>query len=294
MNPSSERMSASRLAQQIAAALDEEKCFSADFTCRNGVGKITANLGSGAYTVTEQRRDPSSGLWQDAAAPLGCVAVSAWDYDKRTTGQAGQLVRFWQQRGLGGTLEVLIDVGSDLLMVSSNDAAPGYLNGKLVGDDGLGDNVKVALIEQDDGEDESLRIEIRKGDIPAGGGIDKGILHRICIPDGSGAGTYQFSADDWRGRLLLCWLQAVYSDDPSTVQWGGGATSGLTRYLGESWNSDPDRVLVSASGDSPAVMMQKGTGRLYWSWDANSTGTDLHAVCLIQASQLKTSDDYTL
>jgi len=49
---------------------------------------------------------------------------------------------------------------------------------------------------------------------------------------------------------------------------------------------------VSASGGSPAIKIQSGTGRLYWSWIANGTGNDCHGVCLIQATGAKIQADY--
>ena len=126
-----------------------------------------------------------------------------------------------------------------------------------------------------------------------GGGIEKSVFHRIKIPDGSDGGTYTFSSDDWRGRVLCCWLQAIFSNSPADEQWGGGATSGVTRMFGPSY-SGSDRTLVSCSGGSPAVMLAGGSGNLTWSWSANTTGNDCHAVTLVQATEAKTSPDYTV
>jgi len=126
-----------------------------------------------------------------------------------------------------------------------------------------------------------------------GNGIEGAVCHRIKIPDGSGSGTYTFSSGDWRGRVLCCWLQAVYSNSPSTAQWGGGGTSGVTRFFGSGY-SGSDRTLVSSSGGIPAVKLAGGSGNLKWSWAANSTGNDSHAVTLIQATEAKTVPDYTV
>ena len=124
--------------------------------------------------------------------------------------------------------------------------------------------------------------------------MENAVCHRIKIPDGSSGGTYEFSSYDWRGRILLCSLTAVYSDSPSTVQWGGGATSPVLRMFGESWSNTSDRTLVSASGGDPEVRIDSGTGKLYWSWGQNDIGTDLYAICLIRATITKTSNDYTV
>ncbi len=281
------------LSDTLQAAVEEPRSPVGDFACRSGVAKIISNDGDGFYTVTEQRRDLGADQWLDASENLGYVEQTAFDFAANATGQVDQLVQFRQQRGLGGQIELLIGVGDNdgLLLVSDDDTTRGYLGDKLVGDDGTGDNVKVSLVEQNDGGDETLKIQILKADMPAAD--VEAVCHRICIPDGSSSGTYEFSTADWRGRLLMCWLQAIFNDTPEDVQWGGGSTTGITRFFGSTW-SGSDTVLVSASGDNPGVKIEGDTGKLYWVWDANSTGNDLHAVFLIQAGETKNSADHTV
>ena len=146
-------------------------------------------------------------------------------------------------------------------------------------------------------EDEVLQlydaneVPIIEGGSSGTGGTD--VLHRIAIPDGSGSGTYTFDSGDWRGKVLLCMLQVVYAASPETVQWGGGATSGLTRFFGSTY-SGADKSLVYVTGGKPAVVLEGGTGHLFWSWNANSSGNDLHCICRILASNSKTSPDHTV
>ncbi len=116
-------------------------------------------------------------------------------------------------------------------------------------------------------------------------------MHRICIPDGTDSGEYTFDSRDWRGRMLCCWLQVVYSDEPNEEQWGGGASTGVARYFGPSYDGG-SRSLLYATGGSPAVMISN-SGALSWSWDANSSGLDLHGIVMIQATDQITSADYT-
>ena len=77
---------------------------------RRGVARITANLGDGEYTITEQWWDGDSSAWVNATEPLGYVAVTAGDFRGRDTGGAGEYVAFWEQRAKDGSLERLIDV----------------------------------------------------------------------------------------------------------------------------------------------------------------------------------------
>lgn len=298
MSQANEYINGSTMEESLVAALDEHRSPDESFICRCGVAKIVSNDNDGEYTITEQRHDPGGDQWVDAVEPLGYVEAGARDYNDRDTGQADDIVHFWEQRGIGGALEVLIDVGSagGKVMVSSNDTTADYLKEKLLGDDGTGDNIKITLTEQNNGGDETLKIVIDKDDIPSdGGGIDKFICYRIKIPNGSSSGTYTFSSSDWRGRLLFCWLQSIYSNSESTEQWGGGSTSAMCRFFGGLWagNGGNDSTLVTSSGGNPSVRIAASTGRLYWSWGANSTGNDLYGVCMVQASVAKTSNDYT-
>ena len=130
-------------------------------------------------------------------------------------------------------------------------------------------------------------------DRTADGGIERSCTHRIRIRDGAAGGTYEFDSGDWRGRLLNCSLQTVYSNSPATEQWGGGASTVVSRFFGSGYNG-ADRSLIAASGGSPAVMIDGGTGNLYWSWEANATGYDLYAACMVEATQLMTTDDHTV
>ena len=76
-----------------------------------GVAKIVSNDGDGAYTITQQVYDSGTSAWIAAVAPSGLVAVTAREYQNRTTGAAADYVRFWQQRRADGAVEVLIDIG---------------------------------------------------------------------------------------------------------------------------------------------------------------------------------------
>ncbi len=53
------------------------------------------------------------------------------------------------------------------------------------------------------------------------------------------------------------------------------------------------RSLLYATGGSPAVMISH-SGTLSWSWDANSSGLDLHGVVMIQATDPITLADHTV
>jgi hypothetical protein len=278
----------------VAAACEQPVVCAGDYSSRAGVARIAVNHGDGSYTIVEQRHDPGAGAWVDVACELGHRLTVGIDYQGRQTGSVGRRVPFWEHRGLGGAVVPLIDVtGEGMVKVSANDAGLAPLVDKLVGDDGEGENLKVSLVEQDDGSDETLKIVIRKEDLTVSAGIATAMLHRIRIPDGADAGSFVFSTEDHRGRLLLCALQALYSDTPGGEQWGGGATSGLTRFFGATWDTAPDRTLVGTSGSSLVVKIQPGSGYLLWSWADNDSGMDLHGICLIQATSVHTAPDYT-
>ena len=100
-------------AAALAAARDGngERPIATPTALRFGVAKITSATGGGAYTITEQWYDPSgSGQWTNATDPLGYVLAAGRDYRDRDTGAANDVVRFWEQRAIGGGLELLIDV----------------------------------------------------------------------------------------------------------------------------------------------------------------------------------------
>ncbi len=77
----------------------------------SGVAQIDSVDGSGEYTVTEQWWNGTTSAWNNAVAPLGLVAQSSREFQKRLTGMVDQRVRFWQQRRKDGALETLIDLG---------------------------------------------------------------------------------------------------------------------------------------------------------------------------------------
>ncbi len=83
----------------------------------------------------------------------------------------------------------------------------------------------------------------------------------------------------WRGRDRI-----IRGDS-------GGASTGVARYFGPSYDGG-SRALLYATGGSPAVMISN-SGALSWSWDANSSGLDLHALVMIQATDQIASADYT-
>ncbi len=77
---------------------------------RAGVAKIDSNDGGGGYTITEQWWQPGgSPQWTSATKPLGHVQAAARDCRNCDAAEAGELVRFWEQRAVGGALELLID-----------------------------------------------------------------------------------------------------------------------------------------------------------------------------------------
>ena len=74
---------------------------------------------------------------------------------------------------------------------------------------------------------------------------------------------------------------------------GQGVTAGIICFLDSSYGCS-DRTLVSASRASQAVRTKRTGGDLIGAWAANSTGNDCHTVTLIQATEAKTSPDYTV
>ena len=124
--------------------LDEQRHTSPPGAYRSGLAGIVSDEGDGSYTITERRWDSDAQQWQDVFAPMGHVSASARDYRDRPSGLVGQLVRFWQQRDLGGEVKLFIDVG-ELVKVSANDSTPANLADKLVGDDGTGDNITLLI-----------------------------------------------------------------------------------------------------------------------------------------------------
>ena len=77
---------------------------------RQGMARIDANDGGGAYTITELWWDPQERQWMAAEGPPGLVEAEATDYALNPVGQAEQKVRFWEVRALGGEVCRFIDV----------------------------------------------------------------------------------------------------------------------------------------------------------------------------------------
>ena len=77
---------------------------------RSGIARIDSNEGDGAYKVTELWWDPDEGDWVAGHGPLGLEQASAVDYMNTACGVVGQIVRFWEHRGLGGQVVLLVDV----------------------------------------------------------------------------------------------------------------------------------------------------------------------------------------
>jgi hypothetical protein len=75
-----------------------------------GMARIDANDGGGAYTITELWWDPQQEQWTAAEGPPGLVEAEATDYAMNCLGQAQQKVRFWEVRALGGEVCRFIDV----------------------------------------------------------------------------------------------------------------------------------------------------------------------------------------
>jgi len=76
---------------------------------RQGMARIDANDGGGAYTITELWWDPEEKQWTAAEGPPGLVEAEATDYALSPVGQAEQKVRFWEVRALGGEVCRFID-----------------------------------------------------------------------------------------------------------------------------------------------------------------------------------------
>ncbi len=89
--------------------LRDEPIIRADMPAR-GMARIEANGGGGAYTITELWWDPQAEEWSPAEGAPGLVEAEAFDYSQNSHGEAGQTVRFWEVRGLGGEVRRLIDV----------------------------------------------------------------------------------------------------------------------------------------------------------------------------------------
>ncbi|HUS91421.1 MAG TPA: hypothetical protein VM695_06195 [Phycisphaerae bacterium] len=77
---------------------------------RRGLARIAGNEGDGEYTIHELWWDPAVAEWVLATAPLGLRDAEARDYMGHSAGGAGQVVPFWEHRGLGGEVRLFIDV----------------------------------------------------------------------------------------------------------------------------------------------------------------------------------------
>jgi hypothetical protein len=77
---------------------------------RSGIARVVAKGSDGQYKITELWWDGQAEEWIDAAQPLGFVQADAVDYTGSTCGIYGQVVRFWEHRGLRGQILRLIDV----------------------------------------------------------------------------------------------------------------------------------------------------------------------------------------
>jgi len=119
MNDLTHQLNLLRHRQEAADAAAEapsvaERPVSEAEVARFGVAKIVSNTGGGDYTITEQWWDPSgAGQWSDATAPLGYVQAPARDYGSCDWGKAGVIVPFWEQRAIGGALELIVNVEPD-------------------------------------------------------------------------------------------------------------------------------------------------------------------------------------
>lgn len=78
---------------------------------RQGLARIDANDGDGAYTITELRWDPQEEQWTAAQGPPGLVEAEAKEISLNLQGQGGQMVRFWEYRVIGGQVVRFIDAG---------------------------------------------------------------------------------------------------------------------------------------------------------------------------------------
>ena len=265
------------------AVADEQRSWDAPHACRTGVAKITANSGAGAYTVTEQRRDAVSGTWADAPVQLGHVLAAAIDVDARAEGTVGQIVPFAEHRGAGGTMLLLIDVGSEgwKVKVSANDTTAGLLADKLVGDDGTGSNVKVTLTEQTDGGNETLKVVIAKSDLAPGYAT---ITHSIRIVAGTAAGSHKISDDDLRGKLIL---HSAFGNDSSSMyaDWPGCAALKTTQPICHVVGNPPafdDQLQwgLTATGGL-GLKVESTDGKLYWTWSQDNS-YDQYGFCEVK------------
>jgi len=78
-----------------------------------GIARIDANDGGGAYTITELWWGPEAKEWIAADGPPGIIEAEAFDYCLNSHGEANQTVRFWEVRALGGEVRRFIDLGGD-------------------------------------------------------------------------------------------------------------------------------------------------------------------------------------
>jgi len=110
------------------------------------IGKITAVVGSGVYTITQQRRNAAGNAWEDVPAAAGVIGGSVTDINANTDGSVDDLIAFWRAHGLAGNSIYACDIatlsasaGSDKYVeVSADDTTPGNLITKLVGTAGAG------------------------------------------------------------------------------------------------------------------------------------------------------------
>lgn len=85
----------------------------AGYGYRHGVAVIDdASDGDGTYTITEQQWNGSA--WIDGTAPACLDGADARDIAERDTGEDGDYVPFWEQRAVGGGVDILIDVGGSV------------------------------------------------------------------------------------------------------------------------------------------------------------------------------------
>jgi len=176
---------------------------------RHGVAKIIdASDGDGTYTITEQQWDATGAEWIDGTAPACLVEADARDVSERTTGVADQFVPFWEQRKVGGGIDILIDVGDGAdeytFMVSGNDTTPGYHEAKVVGTADVPDYVNVSWETLNDGGNETRRIKIAESDVQITCGA---VLYRYWI-DVQNNGDILLDSGDFRGRICRAWMFA--------------------------------------------------------------------------------------
>ena len=213
-----------------------------------GVAVITADLGDGAYRVTQCGWDGTG--WLALGAPGGFVEAEAADCRARGGAAVGTLVHWWTQPQLDGRTQLVLDVAPGLTVRSQAEAA-GVAASDLavVGDNGLHTEIVSA------GPDGRVTLAVRIADGDATGGL----LQWVADPQApDGVGFWQPSQGSDGGQVYCSgydgWWHEAHLHSLEVDNTALGAVSRL--YLHANGPADPDgdgviRLDAAATGDSP-------------------------------------------